>query len=121
MTFEIAVGNGVRTVSVTRTGSRLQVTLDGRTVVVDARRVGEMELSLLVTPEGGMSQRRVSTPHWRPTGPLETSMFIWRASPFPSRSAWPAGWDVRRKRSPPPAPARSASPRPCPARSCGCS
>ena len=53
MTFEIAVGNGVRTVSVTRTGSLLQVALDGRTVIVDARRVGEMELSLLVTPEGG--------------------------------------------------------------------
>ena len=53
MTFEIAVGNGVRTVSVTRKGSLLQVALDGRTVIVDARRVGEMELSLLVTPEGG--------------------------------------------------------------------
>jgi len=53
MTFEIAVGNGVRTVSVTRKGSLLQVALDGRTVIVDARRVSEMELSLLVTSEGG--------------------------------------------------------------------
>lgn len=53
MNFEIAVGHGVRTVSVTRQGSQLQVSIDGRTVVVDARRVGDMELSLLVVPEGG--------------------------------------------------------------------
>ena len=53
MTFEIAVGNGVRAVSVTRKGPLLHVALDGRTVIVDARRVGEMELSLLVTPTGG--------------------------------------------------------------------
>lgn len=48
MTFEISAGTSVRTVSVTRKGSLLQVMLDGRMVMVDARRVGEMELSLLV-------------------------------------------------------------------------
>lgn len=53
MNFEIAVGHGVRTVSVTRQGSQLQVSIDGRTVVVDARRVGDMELSLLVAPAAG--------------------------------------------------------------------
>jgi len=53
MTFEISSGTGVRTVSVTRKGSLLQVTLDGRMVMVDARRVGEMELSLLVVPGDG--------------------------------------------------------------------
>ena len=41
MNFEIAVGNGVRAVSVTRKGALLHVSVDGRTTVVDARRVGE--------------------------------------------------------------------------------
>jgi biotin carboxyl carrier protein len=53
MTFEIAVGNSVRAVSVARKGALLQVTIDGRTVAVDAKRIGDLELSLLVTPEGG--------------------------------------------------------------------
>ena len=53
MNFEIAVGHGVRAVSVTRKGSLFHVSVDGRTTIVDARRVGEMELSLLVTPDGG--------------------------------------------------------------------
>ena len=53
MTFEIAVGTRVRAVSVTRKGALLHVALDGRTVIVDARRVGEMELSLLVAPGEG--------------------------------------------------------------------
>jgi biotin carboxyl carrier protein len=53
MTFEIAVGARVRAVSVTRKGSLLHVALDGRTVMVDARRIGEMELSLLVAPGDG--------------------------------------------------------------------
>ena len=52
MNFEIAVGNGMRAVSVTRKGSLLHVSVDGRTRVVDARRVGDLELSLLVAPEG---------------------------------------------------------------------
>lgn len=53
MTYEIAVGNRVRAVSVTRKGPLLHVVLDGRTVIVDARRTGDMELSLLVAPADG--------------------------------------------------------------------
>lgn len=53
MTFEIAVGTRVCSVSVTRKGSLLQVALDGRTMVVDARRTGEMEMSLLVASGEG--------------------------------------------------------------------
>ena len=48
MTFEIAVGGRLRTVSVIRKGALLHVTLDGATHVVDARRVSDSALSLLV-------------------------------------------------------------------------
>jgi biotin carboxyl carrier protein len=58
MTFEIAAGNSVHTVSVARKGTLLHVTIGDRTLVVDARRVGEMSLSLLVTPEGGATAVR---------------------------------------------------------------
>src|SRR5687767_10940538 len=48
MIFEVAVGDRVRTVSVVRKGPLLHVTLDGHTHVVDARRVSDAALSLLV-------------------------------------------------------------------------
>jgi biotin carboxyl carrier protein len=48
MIFEVAVGDRVRTVSVVRKGAMLHVTLDGRVHVVDARRVNESAVSLLV-------------------------------------------------------------------------
>ncbi|HEX4914194.1 MAG TPA: acetyl-CoA carboxylase biotin carboxyl carrier protein subunit [Vicinamibacterales bacterium] len=48
MTYEIAVGDRIRTVSVIRKGAVLHVTLDGQTHVVDARRVSESAMSLLV-------------------------------------------------------------------------
>jgi len=48
MTFDIAVGERVRTVSVVRKGAMLHVTLDGRTLVVDARRVSDSALSMLI-------------------------------------------------------------------------
>src|SRR5688572_30309823 len=48
MMFEVAVGDRVRTVSVVRKGALLHVTLDGQTHVVDARRVSDTALSLLV-------------------------------------------------------------------------
>jgi biotin carboxyl carrier protein len=48
MIFEIAVGDRVRAVSVVRKGTMLHVTLDGRTHVVDARRVSDSALSMLV-------------------------------------------------------------------------
>jgi biotin carboxyl carrier protein len=53
MTLEIAAGNSAHTVTVTRKGALLHVTIGGRTLVVDARRVGEMSLSMLIVPEGG--------------------------------------------------------------------
>jgi len=52
MTFEIAAGNHVHTVTVVRKGTLLQVAVGGRTMVVDARRVGDLALSLLVVPDG---------------------------------------------------------------------
>ena len=48
MIFEIAVGERVRSVSVVRKGAMLHVTLDGRTHVVDARRVSDSALSMLM-------------------------------------------------------------------------
>ena len=48
MMFDVAVGDRVRTVSVVRKGALLLVTLDGHTHVVDARRVSDTALSLLV-------------------------------------------------------------------------
>ena len=48
MIFEVAIGDRVRTVSVVRKGAVLHVTLDGHLHVVDARRVSDSGLSLLV-------------------------------------------------------------------------
>jgi biotin carboxyl carrier protein len=48
MTFEVAVGDRVRTVTVVRKGALLHVTLDGRVHVVDARRLSDSAVSLLV-------------------------------------------------------------------------
>jgi len=58
MTFEIEVGERVRTVSVQRHGELLHVTSDGRTEVVDAQRVGDGVLSLLVAREAGGARVR---------------------------------------------------------------
>jgi len=52
MTFEIAAGANVYAVTVTRKGTLLQVTVGDRTRLVDARRVGEMAMSLLLPPDG---------------------------------------------------------------------
>ena len=48
MTFEVAIGDRVRTVSVVRKGAMLHVHLDGHLHVVDARRIDEASVSLLV-------------------------------------------------------------------------
>ena len=48
MIFEVAVGDRIRTVSIVRKGGLLHVTLDGHPHVVDARRVSDTALSLLV-------------------------------------------------------------------------
>ena len=53
MIFEVAVGNRVRTVSVVRKGGVLHVDLDGHVHVVDARRVSESVVSLLVQNGAG--------------------------------------------------------------------
>jgi biotin carboxyl carrier protein len=53
MNFEVAVGDRVRTVSVVRKGALLQVTIDGRTHAVDARRISDSVLSLLVQNGSG--------------------------------------------------------------------
>jgi biotin carboxyl carrier protein len=53
MIFEVAIGDRVRTVGIARKGTVLHVELDGRTHVVDARRVNDAIVSLLVQPDGG--------------------------------------------------------------------
>ncbi len=53
MVFEIAVGDRVRTVSVLRQGALLHVTLDGATRIVDARRVSDAAVSLLIQNGSG--------------------------------------------------------------------
>lgn len=62
MIFEVATGDTVRTVAVTRAGHLLHVAIGGRTVVVDARRVGDLALSLLVQPDGGTAPVPASAP-----------------------------------------------------------
>lgn len=48
MTFEVEVGENLRTVAVHRHGQVLHVEMGGRTHIVDARRVGDAMLSLLI-------------------------------------------------------------------------
>lgn len=48
MILDIAVGDRVRAVSVARKGASLQVTVDGRTHVVDAHRVSDSAVSMLI-------------------------------------------------------------------------
>jgi biotin carboxyl carrier protein len=52
MIYEVAIGDRVRTVSITRKGGMLHVDLDGRTHIVDARRVSDSIVSLLLQAEG---------------------------------------------------------------------
>jgi biotin carboxyl carrier protein len=52
MIFEVAIGDRVRTVGIVRKGAMLQVDLDGRTHIVDARRVSESVISMLVQLDG---------------------------------------------------------------------
>ena len=59
MIFDVAIGERVRTVTVVRHGAVLHVTLDGHTHVVDARRVSDTALSLLV--QNGTSDRPVQS------------------------------------------------------------
>lgn len=52
MTYEIAAGAHVYTVAVARKGPLLHVAIGGRTLIVDARRVGDMAMALLVAQGG---------------------------------------------------------------------
>src|SRR5262245_58070857 len=58
MIFEIAIGDKMRTVGIVRKGGLLHVDLDGRTHIVDARRVGESMVSMLVQVDGGSTPSR---------------------------------------------------------------
>ena len=53
MTFEIAIGERVRAVSVVRKGTMLHVTVDDVVHVVDAKRVSPAIISMLVRGESG--------------------------------------------------------------------
>jgi biotin carboxyl carrier protein len=59
MTFEVAIGDRLRKVSVVRKAGVLHVEVDGALHVVDARRVGDALLSLLVHPDGESASRSV--------------------------------------------------------------
>ena len=52
MIFEVAIGDKVRTVGIVRKGGLLHVDLDGRTHVVDAQRIGDAVVSMLVQLDG---------------------------------------------------------------------
>jgi biotin carboxyl carrier protein len=53
MTFEVEVGERLRTISVKRHGQAFRIEADGRVLVVDARRIGETSLSLLIGGDNG--------------------------------------------------------------------
>jgi biotin carboxyl carrier protein len=58
MIFEVAIGETIRTVSIVRKGGLLQVGIDGRTHIVDARRVDEAAISMLVQLDGAAAPSR---------------------------------------------------------------
>ena len=53
MTFEVEVGEKLRIISVKRAGASFRIDIDGRVVLVDARNVGELALSMLVGGDNG--------------------------------------------------------------------
>lgn len=58
MTFDVAIGARVRKVAVVRKGHLLHIDLDGRTHIVDARRVNDNVVSMLVQLEGEAAPSR---------------------------------------------------------------
>lgn len=58
MIFDVAIGERVRTVSIVRKGGLLHVDLDGRLHVVDARRIDESVVSMLVQLDGASDASR---------------------------------------------------------------
>jgi biotin carboxyl carrier protein len=71
MTFEIEIGGRTWTVSVERADAgRYRIAVDGQTHVVDAARIGEYGLSLVIDGDGARS-REV---HVAPAGPAGTQL-----------------------------------------------
>lgn len=58
MIFEIAIGDTLRTVGIVRKGGMLHVDLDGRTHIVDARRISDSVVSMLVQVDGASAPSR---------------------------------------------------------------
>ena len=58
MIFEVAIGDKLRTVGVVRKGGLLHVDLDGRTYIVDARRISDSVVSMLVQNGDGPAPSR---------------------------------------------------------------
>ena len=58
MIFEVAAGDTVRTVGIVRKGAVLHVEVDGRLHIVDARRVNESVVSMLVQLDGASAPSR---------------------------------------------------------------
>ena len=58
MIFEVAIGDKVRTVGIVRKGGVLHVDVDGRAHVVDARRVSDTVVSMLVQLDGASAPSR---------------------------------------------------------------
>lgn len=58
MIFEVAIADKVRTVGIVRKGAMLYVDLDGRTHIVDARRVSDSIVSMLVQLDGSAAPSR---------------------------------------------------------------
>jgi biotin carboxyl carrier protein len=52
MTFDVAIGDRLRTVGIVRKGALLHVDVDGRVHIVDARRVSDSIVSMLVRLDG---------------------------------------------------------------------
>ena len=58
MIFEVAIGDKIRTVGIVRKGGTLHVDLDGRTHIVDARRINDSVVSMLVQLDGARAPSR---------------------------------------------------------------
>ncbi len=116
MTFDVQVGEAIRTVTVHRKGPLLHVEIGGRTHVIDVRRVGDDTLSMLVSNgDGARPVDQCRCGDGRQRHPGRASTCTWTAGSFPSRSDRRARSDVRNERAPArPAPARSASSSPMP-------
>ena len=130
MIFEVAIGDKLRTVGIVRKGGMLHVDLDGRTHIVDARRISDAVVSMLVQAamaaapsrsiDAAFAARSLPAAALAKAG-AATSTCISMGGPSRCRSARPARSGVRTRRRPAPRrAARSASSPRCRARSCAC-